>query len=68
MILQRVLGGAMACSAKTHAPVRTAACVTLSTGLANVDWAGLDPAVTQVPSHATDTTENEENNNMFMGN
>lgn len=48
MFLQRVLGGATACSAEAHAAVRTELCVTLPMALANADWAGLDPAVTQV--------------------
>ncbi|KAM7413351.1 hypothetical protein PAMA_020643 [Pampus argenteus] len=46
-------GGAMAYSAETHATVRTEVCVTLSTGPASVDWAGLDPAVTQTVMETT---------------
>lgn len=42
-----VLGGATACSAETHAAVRMGDCVTLFKGLASVEWAGLDPTVTQ---------------------
>ncbi|KAI3353794.1 hypothetical protein L3Q82_005018 [Scortum barcoo] len=44
---KHVRGGATACSAETRVAVTTGACVTQSTGLANADWAGLDPAVTQ---------------------
>lgn len=48
MFLQHVLGGATACSAGTHAAVRTGAYVILLMGPAGVDWAGWDPAVIQV--------------------
>lgn len=58
MFLQPVLGGATACSAETHAAVRTGVCVTLSTGLVSVDWAGLDPAVTLVRLHRQQTQQN----------
>lgn len=43
---KHVLGGTTACSADTRAAVRMGLCVNQSTGLANVDWAGPDPAVT----------------------
>lgn len=68
MILQPVLGGAMVCSAETHAAVRTGVCVILSTDPANVDWAGPGLAATQVTLQAADTTENKPNGNLFMGN
>lgn len=48
LYLQHVPGGATGCSAEIHAGVTTGVCVTLLLDPADVDWAGLEPTVTQV--------------------
>ena len=71
LFLQRVQGGATACSAETHAAVRTGVCVTLSKGPASADWAGRDSAATQVQRHGQSTrrkvVRSEQNCDLFMG-
>lgn len=61
----------MACSAETHAAVRTGVSVTPSKGPASADWAGRDFAATQVQPQGRLTrwkiVRIEQNCDLFMG-